>query len=494
MTTPTLELEPGTFGSQGRFRLTVIAGPHRGMSWTFECPVTLTIGREAPAHLVLDREPALSRRHWRLQCNGTQIQLHDDESRNGTLVNGLRVIDASLKNGDRFGIGQTELSLEILSQGGQPAPAPAEPTSVPSDSGTREATKERKATPDFTSVKPPSIEQTKVRHAISPSKSPAAEDDNIVKTKVAASSTDHAQLAETVAPRSGSGVPGEADFQIDSRTSKDRSGEQVGSYTLSELLGSGGMADVYKATRRSDGQIVAIKFLRLDIQAKEKQLQLFKREAGTILQLDHPRIVRGIEFGVQEDTPFLVLEFIPTLNLLELIDSQPLEQKIRTSLWIVRRVLATTDYLHKRKFIHRDIKPSNLLAYREAHRLKIKLADFGLAKLAENAGSGDLTDDKSIRGTLSFMSPQQFRNSRRSGPSDDLFSIGACLYRFLVGRNPNVLFAAQETMDFLINANLPDPLTNVVLKSIAHQSGDRFRKSESFLKALEPFGANKKPL
>jgi len=63
-----------------------------------------------------------------------------------------------------------------------------------------------------------------------------------------------------------------------------------------------------------------------------------------------------------------------------------------------------------------------------------------------------------------------------------------------VGRNPNVLFAAQETMDFLINANLPDPLTNVVLKSIAHQSGDRFRKSESFLKALEPFGANKKPL
>ncbi len=161
------------------------------------------------------------------------------------------------------------------------------------------------------------------------------------------------------------------------------------------------------------------------------------------------------------------------------------EQRIRTSLWVIQRVLTTVGYLHQQDFVHRDIKPSNLLAYREGHRLKVKLADFGLAKLMENAGFSGLTDDQSIRGTLAFMSPQQFRNSRSSGRSDDLFSIGACLYRFLVGQNPNVIFAAEQTYALLAQAGLPEPLHNILRRSIDQQAAERFESCEEFLAALK---------
>lgn len=487
MSTPTLDLEPGALSPQERVRLTVVAGPHSGMTWTFESPVTLTIGREPPSHLVLEQEPALSRRHWRLQANGTLVHLRDDGSRNGTLVNGLRVVEASLQHGDRFGIGDTELTLEILSP---------EVSDLPPAVGNRQPTQlspdERKETTDFKPRQSPSIEQTNARrHSETKPQGEASDKDvcsgDAKRSRCSVLPTDHHQLLETAAlgttPQLSAGMP--ANAANGGASGQHRTGEVIGSYTLNQLLGSGGMADVYKATHRANGQTVAIKLIRGGGQTTEKQRQLFAREAGTILQLKHPRIVRALEFGVQGDQPFLVLEYLATIDLLRLLDQQPREQRIRTSLWVIRRVLTTVGYLHQQDFVHRDIKPSNLLAYRELHRLKIKLADFGLAKLMDNAGFSGLTDDQSIRGTLAFMSPQQFRNSRSSGRSDDLFSIGACLYRFLVGQNPNVVFAAEETYSLLAAAGVPEPLYKVLRRSIDEDADNRFQSCESLLSALE---------
>ncbi len=143
---------------------------------------------------------------------------------------------------------------------------------------------------------------------------------------------------------------------------------------------------------------------------------------------------------------------------------------------------------HEQGIVHRDIKPGNILAYREGRHLQVKLSDFGLAKCYEDAGLSALTSEHSLRGTVAYMPPEQFKNSRDAGPAVDLFACGACLFRMLTGIVPNVANRPRDTFQALDEADyLSEALRAVAKKSIRPDPNKRFQSADKFARALFPF-------
>jgi len=428
MNDQTRVLESRESSKHSRVSLRVVAGPHLGQHWTFDRPTRLTVGRESPANMRLGRETGFSKSHCELNINPPQVHLVDLQSTNGTLVNGIAVAEAMLGHGDEFGVGETVIVIEV-------------------------------------------------ENALSGS-GPASEPEM--------------QSAPTV--RAPLGGPGnDADTQVFSKTPlaetpTDAISKTFGTYELGNKVGEGGMASVYSARHRKTFQQVAIKLIRSAGPPSDKMLQLFAREASVLLRLTHPRIVRSIEFGVQDQQPFLVMEWIPTIDLVKLIDAMPLAQRIRMSCWIVSRVLQALTYAHSQGIVHRDVKPGNILAYREAHRLQVKLGDFGLAKCYEDAGFSAMTDEHSIRGTLAFMSPEQMHDARSVGPSSDIFSAGACLYRLVSGGHPKLTASGVECDPVrLSDQQVPVRLIQLIAKSMHPQCDKRFASASAMENALQPY-------
>jgi serine/threonine protein kinase len=343
-------------------------------------------------------------------------------------VNGIPVAEAMLGHGDEFGVGETVIQINVETS--------------PSDSA----------------------------------QTPAPE----------------MQTAQTLRDRVG-GRGNVADTQFFSATPSpdelsDKSPQSFGAYDLGDKIGEGGMASVYSARHRKTSQQVAIKLIRSAGPPSDKMLQLFAREASVLLRLTHPRIVRSIEFGVQDQQPFLVMEWIPAIDLVKLIDAMPLAQKIRMACWVMSRVLQALDYAHSQGIVHRDVKPGNILAYREAHRLQVKLGDFGLAKCYEDAGFSAMTDEHSIRGTLAFMSPEQMHDARSVGPASDIFAAGACLYRLVTGAHPRLTAKGVECDPGpLRDQQVPVRLTQLIAKSMHVQSDKRFATAAVMEKLLQPY-------
>ncbi|WP_430452537.1 protein kinase domain-containing protein [Rhodopirellula europaea] len=470
-------------GNRWEVGLQIIAGPHRGDSWSFDIEQSVRIGRSEPSHLRLPNEMTLSRQHLELVIHRGWIEMKDLGSSNGTKVNGLRMTAATLRDGDTFQVGKTEVRVTIQDVVGHESTdsdldaestqltprliSPSEPH-VAFASTAKSAEHEHEATrisPHGRTVDP--TQNTETPPAILASRSEVK--GKILETR-APDSTDDEEFESTLL---GTNVP-----------------SSVGPYALLRKLGEGGMASVYLAEHRRTGEQYAIKLIRSDLPANGKQNSLFLREAGVLTRLDHPRIVKSVEFGLEGETPYLVMQFIKTLDLLELLDSKPLEERIKIATWTVFCVLQALHYAHSQGIVHRDIKPGNLLAYRQGRHLRVKLADFGLAKCYEDAGLSQMTNDKSVRGTLAYMAPEQFHNSRDAGPESDLFACGACLYRLAVNRIPNMLLKPAETLQELAKCSeLPSDLQAVIGKSIAIPQEQRFKSPQEFAEALRPFHA-----
>lgn len=261
-----------------------------------------------------------------------------------------------------------------------------------------------------------------------------------------------------------------------------------GPYELGRKVGQGGMAIVYAGRHRKTLQDVAIKVIRSSVAPSEKMVQLFVREASLMLQLRHPRIVRCIEFGFQGNQPFLVMEWIETIDLLGLIDSQSPDRRLRMAAWVISRVLQALGHAHLSGIVHRDVKPGNILAYREGRHLQLKLADFGLAKCYEDAGFSALTDDLSVRGTLAYMAPEQMKDARTVGPPADIFAAGSCLYRFVAGQHPLVTpDGIVCDRDVLAAAGVPEALQRIISRAMRWEAEDRYRDAAAMARALQPF-------
>ena len=272
-------------------------------------------------------------------------------------------------------------------------------------------------------------------------------------------------------------------------------GETVGPYRLTEQLGQGGMATVFKAYHAALDRYVAIKVLHLAFMEDPSFLARFQREARVVARLDHPHIVPIYDFAEHEGRPYLVMKFIEGETLKARLERGKLPQS--EILRIIETMGAALDYAHQQNVLHRDIKPSNVLV---AQDNQLYLTDFGLARMAE-MGESSLTADRMV-GTPQYMSPEQALSKPDLDARSDIYSFGVMMYEMLVGRvpyNADTPFAIIHDHIYTplplpreVNPDIPTPVERVLLKALAKDPLDRFasmsRLIEAYRAAVTPGG------
>jgi serine/threonine protein kinase len=208
----------------------------------------------------------------------------------------------------------------------------------------------------------------------------------------------------------------------------------AGRYRLDEMLGRGGMSEVWAATDTELGRRVALKLL-----APDADTARFEREARAVASLGHPYITQLYDYGQENGRPYMVLEYLPGGTLEErLRKGKPLTDQETTS--IAAELASGLAHAHSRGVVHRDLKPANVLFDEEG---RAKLADFGIARMA--AGEGTLTEAGTVLGTAAYISPEQAMGEPATAASD-VYSFGVMLYRMLTGRLP---FESSNAMDLV---------------------------------------------
>jgi len=260
----------------------------------------------------------------------------------------------------------------------------------------------------------------------------------------------------------------------------NRVGQQFGSYRLLRFLGDGGFAEVYLREHIHLGTPAAIKVLHARLSSQDEQK--FLDEARTIARLIHPHIVRFLDFGIEGQTPFLIMDYASHGTLL---DRHPLGTPVQLNLVVayVRQVADALHYAHNKKIIHRDIKPENLFI--NAHNT-ILLADFGIAAAAHSTKSQVLQDKI---GTISYMAPEQIQGYPL--PASDQYSLGIVTYTWLMGALP-FHGALHEIVAKHLHASPPPmrqrvpPLVELaVFKALQKDPKQRFGNIKAFASALE---------
>jgi eukaryotic-like serine/threonine-protein kinase len=201
-------------------------------------------------------------------------------------------------------------------------------------------------------------------------------------------------------------------------------------YELDRRLGLGGMATVQLAFDTRLERYVAVKLLAEHLAEDASFVSRFEREAKSAARLHHPNIVQVFDFGLDEDTSrnFIVMEFVDGESCAEILrDRGPLGP--REAVAILAQACRGLDYAHRNGVVHRDVKPGNLLRSRDN---AVKLADFGIAKAAEQS---DITKVGSVLGTAAYLSPEQARGEQ-AGPASDLYALGVVSYQLLANRLP----------------------------------------------------------
>jgi eukaryotic-like serine/threonine-protein kinase len=206
--------------------------------------------------------------------------------------------------------------------------------------------------------------------------------------------------------------------------------QSVGSYDLVDKIAEGGMGTVYKAKHRDTGQVVAIKIVPATTARNSTLLKRFEREFVAARALDHPNVVKAIEFNGATVTPFLVMEYVDGESLGQRIERDgPLSEE--DSVRIIAHVAHGLYRAHKQGLIHRDVKPDNVLITADG---QAKLTDLGLVR--------DMGDDYNLTrtgrglGTPHFMAPEQFRDAKNADVRCDIYSLGATLYMMVTGQLP----------------------------------------------------------
>ncbi len=207
-----------------------------------------------------------------------------------------------------------------------------------------------------------------------------------------------------------------------------------GRYRIDSLIGLGGMGSVYRVTRLLIGDEVAMKILHTERVADPHVGERFRREAQAAARLKHPNAVSIYDFGVTSDgLQYLVMELLEGLSLRQIIKRQgPLSPAVAAEITV--QVCAALDEAHQRNIVHRDIKPDNIIINSTISGLRVKVLDFGIAKLRDDVAS-HLTQTGSVMGTPHYMSPEQCLGEELDSRAD-IYSMGIVLYEMLCGRVP----------------------------------------------------------
>jgi serine/threonine protein kinase len=228
--------------------------------------------------------------------------------------------------------------------------------------------------------------------------------------------------------------------------------QAVGNYDLVEKIAEGGMGTVYKGRERSTGHIVAIKIVPPHMASNPVLLKRFEQEFRAASILDHPNIVRALDYGSSGSSPYLVMEYVEGESL-----GQRLEREKRIpeleAIRIIAQVAQGLHRAHKQGLIHRDVKPDNILLTGDG---QAKLADLGLVKEVE----ADLNLTRTGRGlgTPHFMAPEQFRNAKNADIRCDIYSMAATLYMMVTGELPFKSCGPLDAWMKKVNNDLPAPI------------------------------------
>ena len=206
------------------------------------------------------------------------------------------------------------------------------------------------------------------------------------------------------------------------------------------LVGSGGMGDVYCARQKSLNRLVALKIIRPESREQQSFAERFVREARALAHLSHPNIVTVHDFGQTDDVYYFIMEYVDGINLRQMLRAGKLQPSL--ALQIVPAVCDALQYAHDKGVVHRDIKPENILVDTDG---KIKIADFGLAKLLDKKTKGPaLTQAHHVMGTMHYMAPEQFERPLDVDHRADIYSLGVVIYELLTGELPLGRFAAPS--------------------------------------------------
>lgn len=213
-------------------------------------------------------------------------------------------------------------------------------------------------------------------------------------------------------------------------TSKSQAISSLGDYDILSKIAEGGMGTIYKGRHRQSGLIVAIKIIPPATARNEVLLKRFEQEFRAASMLDHPNIVRALEYNDSGPSPFLVMEFVDGISLGQRIERDGLIPEAE-AIRILAQVCQGLHRAHKQGLIHRDVKPDNIMV---THDGVAKLTDMGLVKDVEN--EMNLTRTGRGLGTPHFMAPEQFRNAKNADVRCDIYSLGATLYMMVTGQLP----------------------------------------------------------
>ena len=260
-------------------------------------------------------------------------------------------------------------------------------------------------------------------------------------------------------------------------------GDRLGPYEIVELLGAGGMGDVYRARDAKLGRDVAIKVLPPVFMPGADRLARFEREARLLASLNHPHLLTVYDVGEVDARPYLVTEFVDggTFKTWTQSQTRPWRQSIEPLVGVADGLAAA----HAAGIVHRDVKPDNILMSTHGYA---KLADFGLAKLFEAIGGATATDNAPghtqpgmIVGTIAYMSPEQAAGMPADARSD-IFSFGVVLYEVLSGRQPfagaselEVLQRVQHQTAEPLGEDIPPALRMVVEKALEKDPAERYQ-------------------
>ncbi len=264
-------------------------------------------------------------------------------------------------------------------------------------------------------------------------------------------------------------------------------GELIGDHEVIEILGAGGMGQVYKVRNTISDRVEALKVLLPDLQGNPTLADRFLREIKVQAAMQHRNIAGLLGAQRSGDRILMFLEYVDGMNLGKALERGPLGPQLAAS--IIAQVADALSCAHARGVVHRDIKPENIMLQRDG---AVKLMDFGIARVTEDR---KLTNTGNTVGSLYYMSPEQIQGMGEIDGRSDLYSLGITLYQAVTGKRPfdgvsdySIMSAhlnKQPVPPVQIDGSVPRALNDLILKAIAKDPGDRFQSADAFRWALD---------
>ena len=272
-----------------------------------------------------------------------------------------------------------------------------------------------------------------------------------------------------------------------------------GLYEVKELIGSGGMANVYKAVMLGRngpvpaGTVVAVKVLRQEYTHDPELVRRFKNESKAISLLNHPNIVKVYDVSVNDQLQYIVMEYVDGMTLREYLNERGGKLTSRETVHFISQILKALEHAHANGVVHRDIKPQNIMLLDNG---QLRMMDFGIARISR--AENQLTGGKAM-GSVHYISPEQAKGDETDFTSD-IYSVGVMMYEMLSGHLP---FDADDVVEVAIKQisdkpqslqelapNVPHGLVEITERAMAKRPDNRYASAAEMLSALNAYVEN----